>query len=124
MTFYSNVFTLLAMFGSLLLSGDMVGAVRYAWAHRDAAMWMTLYTLLAYVAISLHMTMVKSFGSVVAVLVGNSRKAMTITLSFILFPKPFAPLYAFGGVLVLGGISASAYIKNHARLQQHPKHAG
>jgi hypothetical protein len=40
------------------------------------------------------------FGSVVAVLVGNSRKTMTIILSFILFPKPFATNYITGGALV------------------------
>ena len=51
------------------------------------AAYLLLYTLLAYVAISLHMTMVKQFGSVAAVLVGNSRKSMTIILSFLLFPK-------------------------------------
>jgi hypothetical protein len=30
------------------------------------------------------------YGSVVAVLVGNTRKAGTIALSFLLFPKPFS----------------------------------
>lgn len=59
--------------------------------------------------------MVKQYGSVVAVLVGNSRKAMTISLSFLLFPKPFSINYLFGGGLVLGGLTASAYLKNKAR---------
>lgn len=70
MTFYSNIFTLLAMTFSMLCSGDLTGAVGYAWQHREAALVMALYTCLAYVAISLHMAMVKGFGSVAAVLVG------------------------------------------------------
>ena len=73
---------------------------------------MFVYTLLAYVAISLHMTMVKQFGSVAAVLVGNARKSMTIVLSFLFFPKPFSSLYIFGGALVFGGLTVSAYIKS------------
>jgi len=55
--------------------------------------------------------MVQNFGSVAAVLVGNSRKTMTICLSFLLFPKPFSPLYVWGGLLVLAGLTVSAYIK-------------
>lgn len=33
------------------------------------------------------MVVVKEYGGVTAVLVGNTRKAMTIALSFIVFPK-------------------------------------
>ena len=36
--------------------------------------------------------------------VGNTRKAMTICLSFVLFPKPMSYLYAAGGVLVFGSL--------------------
>ncbi len=73
---------------------------------------MSIYILLAYIAISLHMTMVKQFGSVAAVLVGNARKSMTIVLSFLFFPKPFSSLYIWGGLLVFGGLTISAYVKS------------
>ena len=36
---------------------------------------------------------------------------MTICLSFLLFPKPFSPLYVWGGMLVLGGLTGSVYMK-------------
>jgi hypothetical protein len=58
-TFYSNVFTLFAMTGSMLVSGDLYGATKYAMQDQEAAAYMAVYTLLAYVAISLHMAMVK-----------------------------------------------------------------
>lgn len=118
-TFYSNVFTLAAMAGSMLLSGDLVGATVYAAKNQEAAMYMLIYTLLAYVAISLHMSMVKQFGSVAAVLVGNSRKTMTICMSFIMFPKPFTPEYAVGGLMVLAGLTVSAYVKNQQKGGRH-----
>ncbi|KAM3568537.1 hypothetical protein VYU27_009337, partial [Nannochloropsis oceanica] len=110
-TFYSNIMTLVLMSFSTLLSGDLLGALAYARSNQTAAVYLVMYTLLAYLAISLHMTMVQSFGSVAAVLVGNSRKTMTICLSFLLFPKPFSPLYVWGGMLVLGGLTGSAYMK-------------
>jgi hypothetical protein len=81
----------------------------------QAAFYMFVYTLLAYVAISLHMTMVKQFGSVAAVLVGNARKSMTIVLSFLFFPKPFSILYIWGGALVFGGLTVSAYLKSQGK---------
>lgn len=45
------------------------------------------YVVLSHLAIAAHMMVVKEYGGVTAVLVGNTRKAMTMALSFILFPK-------------------------------------
>jgi UAA transporter family len=63
------------------------------------------------------MSVVKQYGGVTAVLVGNARKAMTMMLSFLLFPKPFTPEYAIGGMLVLTGLMANVYMKS--RQHQH-----
>jgi UAA transporter family len=46
-----------------------------------------------------------------SVLVGNTRKAMTIVLSFILFPKPYNWMYGAGGVLVFGSLIGNALMK-------------
>lgn len=45
------------------------------------------YVILSHVAIASHMMVLKEYGGVTAVLVGSTRKAMTIALSFIIFPK-------------------------------------
>jgi adenosine 3'-phospho 5'-phosphosulfate transporter B3 len=58
----------------------------------------------AYLAVSCHMTLVHELGSVAAVIVGNARKALTIALSFILFPKPFSMFYVLGVILVFGSV--------------------
>lgn len=42
---------------------------------------------MSHVAIAAHMMVLKEYGGVTAVLVGNTRKSMTIALSFFLFPK-------------------------------------
>ena len=47
-------------------------------------------------SLSLPCLVLSSSGGIVTVLVGNTRKAMTICLSFLLFPKPMSWLYAAG----------------------------
>ena len=44
-------------------------------------------------------------------LVGNTRKAVTIILSFLLFPKPGSILYLLGGVFVFGSLIGNAVMK-------------
>lgn len=72
---------------------------------------MIIYTVISYAAISVHMTMIKEFGGIATVIIGNARKAMTIILSFILFPKPGSIYYLLGGALVFGGLTLNAYSK-------------
>ena len=62
------------------------------------------YTFVAYIAISAHMGIVRGFGSVVAVLVGNTRKVVTIALSYFLFPKPLHGGHMLGIALVFAGL--------------------
>ena len=99
------------MSAAFTVTGDIPQAISYAYSNPHALFLMTLYTFLAYIAISFHMALVKEFGGIVTVLVGNSRKAMTIVLSFLLFPKPVSTLYYGGGVLVFGSLIGNAFMK-------------
>ena len=75
---------------------------------------MLVYTFLAYIAIMFHMSLVQEYGGIVAVLVGNFRKALTIVLSFIMFPKLYHPYYVIGGLLVFGSLTLNAFMKEAA----------
>jgi adenosine 3'-phospho 5'-phosphosulfate transporter B3 len=110
-TFFTNILCLGAMTGAFTITGDLPAAITYALANPHALFLMTVYTIIAYVAITFHMALVKEFGGIVTVLVGNSRKAMTIVLSFLLFPKPMSSLYVGGGVLVFGSLIGNAFMK-------------
>jgi adenosine 3'-phospho 5'-phosphosulfate transporter B3 len=92
-------------------TGDIPEAISYATSNPRALLLMTIYTFLAYIAITFHMALVKEFGGIVTVLVGNTRKAVTIVLSFLLFPKPMSILYVFGGTFVFGGLVCNAFMK-------------
>ena len=110
-TFFTNVLCLIAMTFFFLLSGDLQIAFAYALNDSYAFFLMSIYTFLAYIAINFHMAMVQEYGGIVAVLVGNTRKAMTICLSFILFPKPGSVYYVLGGIFVFGSLVGNAIMK-------------
>lgn len=110
-TYYTNVLCLICMTVFFTFSGDLPKAFAYAFANPHALFLMTIYTFLAYIAITFHMALVKEYGGVTTVLVGNSRKALTIVFSFIMFPKPISYLYVLGGVFVFGSLTAVSYFK-------------
>lgn len=114
-TFFTNVLTLAAMTLGFTITGDLPQAFAYAFANPSALYLMTVYTFLAYIAITFHMALVKEFGGITTVLVGNMRKAMTICLSFFFFPKPMSGYYVGGGLLVFGSLISNAFMKEQER---------
>ena len=114
-TFYTNLLTLSAMTIGFTATGDLPAAFEYAFANPSALQLMVVYTFLAYIAITFHMALVKEFGGVTTVLVGNMRKAMTICLSFFFFPKPMSIYYVGGGILVFGSLITNGIMKENER---------
>lgn len=114
-TFYTNVFTLMAMTVTTILSGDFFGLIAFARTSHIACVYIGVYTFIAYIAISIHMTVVRRFGGVAAVLVATGRKGMTLIISFIIFPKAFSWFYVVGAILVLGGLLLSSLFKIQQR---------
>jgi len=108
---YSNVLTLIAMTVTTYLSGDLMGTISYAKNNSKLCQYLAVYTFVAYIAISFHMSIVKRFGGVAAVLVATGRKGMTLVLSFLFFPKAFSWLYVLGAILVLGGLAMASIAK-------------
>lgn len=113
-TFFTNIFTLIAMTITTGLSGDLMGSIRFAQSSPDRTTlchYVFVYTFIAYIAISCHMNVVRRFGGVSAVLLATGRKGMTLILSFLLFPKKFSWYYVVGAVMVLGGLLFSSLVK-------------
>jgi len=114
-TLYTNIFTLAIMTVSTFFSGDLVATLNQMMNNRQLTIYFSIYTFIAYIAISFHMNVVKRYGGVAAVLVATGRKAMTLILSFLLFPKGFSWFYPAGAVLVLGGLLVSSLSKIQSR---------
>ena len=120
-TFYTNIFTLLAMTVTTLLSGDLFGLIAFAKNNNKLLTYMFVYTFVAYIAISIHMTVVKRFGGVAAVVLATGRKGMTLILSFVLFPKAFSWMYVLGATLVLGGLLVSSLARIYGTKKEAEK---
>jgi adenosine 3'-phospho 5'-phosphosulfate transporter B3 len=114
-TVFSNLFSFVAMTVATLASGTLVQFVKWLHADSTLAFYFATYTLLSYASISCYMTLVKRFGGVQAVLLTTARKAMTLVLSFLLFPKGFSWLYVHGSLLVLGAVMIASIMKKLER---------
>ncbi|CAN0140446.1 unnamed protein product [Ectocarpus sp. 12 AP-2014] len=114
-TFFTNSLTVLGMLLSTAANGHLAEFLSYAVTSSSALLHMLVYGVMSHVAISAHMMVLKEYGGVTAVLVGNTRKSMTIALSFVLFPKPFSYRFVLGGALVLGGLAANVMIKERRK---------
>jgi solute carrier family 35 (adenosine 3'-phospho 5'-phosphosulfate transporter), member B3 len=110
-SYCTNLLCLGSMTTWLLYTGELQAAMAFSISSRWNLTVMLGYAVLSYVAISFHMTMVKEFGGVTAVIVGNLRKVLSVVLSFFFFPKPFSWLYVAGGLLVFGSLTASEITK-------------
>jgi len=111
-TFYTNFFTLIGLTISTIASGDLIAVLKLSTSNSQLACYLAFYTAISYVAISSFMLIVKEFGGVAAVVLGTARKAMSIILSFIVFPKPFSWLYVAGAGFVLGGLLTVSLTKH------------
>lgn len=110
-TFFTNIYTLIAMTFTTIFSGDLFGFANYAMGNSTLCIYVGVYIAVSYIAISLFMQIVKKFGAVAGVLAGTARKAMSLVLSFLIFPKEYSWLYTAGSILVLGGLLASSFVK-------------
>ena len=110
-TVFSNLFSFLGMTVVTLGNGTLVQFLRVAGRDSTLSMYFALYAVLSYLSISCYMNLVKRFGGVTAVLLTTARKAMTLVLSFMLFPKGFSWLYVYGSLLVLGAVMVASICK-------------
>jgi solute carrier family 35 (adenosine 3'-phospho 5'-phosphosulfate transporter), member B3 len=113
-TLYTNAFTLILMTLSTLASGDLWKCIQLMLVQQRLSLYIFIYTFIAYIAIGCHMMVVQRYGGVAAVLIATGRKAMTLMVSFLLFPKAFTWFYPLGTFLVLTGLTWASLSKVYA----------
>ena len=70
-----------------------------------------MYGASTFCGVCFYMRLVKHSGAVGAVLVSTFRKIMTISMSFVFFPKPFSNWYVVSSIMIFGSIIARASTK-------------
>ena len=68
-----------------------------------------IFSFVGYVGLLFVISMVKSYGALLAVTVTTFRKALSIIMSFFFFTKPFTIQYVWSGMIVFAGIMLNIY---------------
>ncbi|XP_048761216.2 adenosine 3'-phospho 5'-phosphosulfate transporter 2-like isoform X1 [Ostrea edulis] len=111
--FYSYGIGFLYILVGLFLSGNFFPAFEFCKEYpMQTYGYGILFSISGYIGLAIVLTMVKSFGALIAVTVTTCRKAVTIVLSFLFFSKPFTVQYVWSGLLVVLGIYLNVYSKN------------
>lgn len=63
-----------------------------------------LFTGAGFLGVSCVAALTKKFGALVSAITTTARKAVTLLLSFLIFPKPATPQHYLGGCLFLAGL--------------------
>lgn len=113
-TVFSNLFSFYGMSIITIGNGTLLPFLKVLKDDKTLSLYFGVYTVLSYISISCYMTLVKRFGGVSAVVLTTARKAMTIVLSFALFPKGFSWLYVAGSLLVLCAVMVASICKKLA----------
>jgi hypothetical protein len=91
---------------SVVVSGDLGEGVRFL--HRSGGGTVAVVVLFCscgYFGVTCVAAMTKKFGALASTMTTTARKALTLFLSFFLFPKPAMLLHVFGGILFVLGLS-------------------
>jgi len=83
-----------------------------------------LLGLSTYLSVSCYMVLVKHYGGAMTVLLATVRKIVTITISFVIFKKPFNWMYGMAGCAVLAGMAIKPVFQEiQKRQEQAATHA-
>ena len=115
--FYSYGIGFIYLIVGLLATGYLVPGIVY-FAENPGQKYGSalIYSISGYSGMQVVLTFVRRFGAFVTVTVTSFRKVLTITLSFILFSKPFTMQYVYSGALVLIGSYCNLLSKNYRHL--------
>eukprot|EP00285_Hemiselmis_virescens_P004836 CAMPEP_0173411450 /NCGR_PEP_ID=MMETSP1356-20130122/77038_1 /TAXON_ID=77927 ORGANISM="Hemiselmis virescens, Strain PCC157" /NCGR_SAMPLE_ID=MMETSP1356 /ASSEMBLY_ACC=CAM_ASM_000847 /LENGTH=274 /DNA_ID=CAMNT_0014373209 /DNA_START=374 /DNA_END=1195 /DNA_ORIENTATION=- len=95
-------------------SGQMQTGIAKCMESRELVAYLFVYSVVGFFGISFVMAMIRRFGCVIAVTVTSTRKALSIMLSYLLYPKPFSATYGVAMAVFSLGIVADVVAKNHA----------
>ena len=104
MILVSNIVMCFVLLAWTMYSGELILAITYCIQHRDASLMLLLQGLCAYLGLKCYLSIIRDYGGVIAVLITNARKVLTISLSFMLFKKAFNERHLIGLILVFVGV--------------------
>mmetsp|Transcript_47309 Transcript_47309/g.102733 ORF Transcript_47309/g.102733 Transcript_47309/m.102733 type:complete len:155 (-) Transcript_47309:471-935(-) len=123
---YSHGVGAIYLFIVCFLNDQLTGGVIVCFKSPHVLFLILAFSVSGYFGVSFVMTLVGRFGAVIAVTVtsvphrplspfrSSCRKALTIFLSFVFFPKPFSATYGVAVTVFFTGVALSTLEKNPA----------
>jgi len=118
LVFYSNLIGCIILLSITYLVGELGAGFIYCYEQPYAYVWMGIILSTSYIGIRFVLGVMKIHGSFVAMTVTSCRKVVSITLSFILFPKPLTLHFLVASFLVFLGLSLHIYVKNSQEINK------
>lgn len=117
MVLYSYSIGFLYILVGLVLSQSLLPAYEFCKNYpKETYGYAVIFSVFGYLGVNVVLSLVKTFGALIAVTVTTCRKAVTIILSFIFFTKPFTYQYIWSGLIVIIGIYLNVYSKNKVKI--------
>lgn len=92
-----------------LLSLELVEGVLFLHEQgAKATACLAIFCSCGYFGVTCVAALTKKFGALVSTMTTTARKALTLFLSFFLFPKPATPMHVLGGLLFVFGLTIKA----------------
>ncbi|EAY07752.1 Slc35b3 protein, putative [Trichomonas vaginalis G3] len=120
-----EVIAIIYLIGSFLVgglsvpTGQFTKGIKQCSENPGLVVSIVLFSYLGAIGIQFVYLIIKSFGSVVAVMVTSLRKAFTVCLSFLLFSdKKFTIYHFFSIVIISSGIGLNVYGKRNSKEQK------
>jgi len=107
----------LYLFVGLLATSRLQEGVAYTLDNPASLAPMIAFSVSGWAGENFVMLLVKRFGTVVTVTTTSGRKAVTIALSFVIYPKPFSWGYLVGFGLIFVGIFQGLRSKHSQKKQ-------
>jgi len=95
----------------MLIDGSLLETTRSAYTDPTLLIFLNIVGLSLATAVLAYTRLIKASNSVTAVTVSTFRKIVTISLSYIVFPKPLNQMHIISGAFVLGGVLINSFCK-------------
>lgn len=113
---YDNLLSGAFSFVVVAANGELFQAVRFMGANEEhsvvhIALLLALMSAAGFLGTSIVTAVVGRFGAVSAAMITTVRKASSIVMSYVIFPKPFSMLHFIGGTAFVGGLIVKSSAK-------------
>jgi len=112
MMMYTKLWGCVFLTAITLATGQLTAGIEYAYERPWTVTHMMALAVTSVLGEYFGMMLTSLFGVLVAVTATSCRKALTLYLSLLLFPKPFTRLHLLGTVGIFVGIALNVYVQN------------